>query len=178
MKKFETIIAIDPGKSGGIAYWNGGVIKAVKMPESVSEINDFLKYLRQTYTDAILLIEKVQAYRGKEDDAPGKKFGINKMLKNYAQLTTVIELIGFPWVEVYPISWQSSLGLRIKKDKRTKVERKRSYKNYAQNCFPELKVTGATQDALCLVAFAQKKYLHDPDWIQERLNKPSSDRII
>jgi hypothetical protein len=210
MKKFETIIAIDPGKSGGIAHWNNGRIQAVKMPGSVFELNRYLKHLHESIKNPIVFIEKVQAYRGKsveehqesffeifqrysdketifeefikvlnsDDDVPGKKFGINKMLANYAELTTVIQLIGFPWVEVYPVSWQSSLGLRIHKDTRSKTERKNSYKDYAQNCFPELKITHATGDALCLVAFGQKKLKHDPRWIRERLNDPSKSGLF
>jgi hypothetical protein len=168
----QLIVTIDPGKSGGIAYFKNNQIKAVKMPGSIPEINQFLKYLVETYGETILFIEKVQAYRGKEDDVPGKKFGINKMLANYNQLLTIIQLSGIPFVEVYPISWQSTLNLRIYKDKRTKTERKNSYKDYAQQCFPELKVTLATSDALCLVQFALVKFKRDRDWIHERLVDP------
>lgn len=170
-----SIIGIDPGASGGIAVFHNGKIGAVKMPKNVKEMNSYMAFLNRTYPNSIVFIEKVQAYRGAQDDAPGKKFGINKMLANYTQLLTVIQLNGFEFVEVYPISWQSKLGLRIKKDKRTKTERKRSYKEYAQRCFPELKVTLATCDALCLIQFGLLKTKNEPEWIRDKSqNKPTS----
>lgn len=201
MKK--TIIGIDPGKQGGIAFLTENNSNAVKMPQTVRELNTYLKYLKETYPNPIIFIEKVQAYRGKSieeyknefykifdsqkqkekifeefikvitqgDEAPGKKFGINKMLANYNQLLTVIKLLEIPFVEVYPISWQTTLNLKIKNDRRTKTERKRSYKEFAQNRFPKVKLNLAIADSLCLVMFGEKKWEEDFNWIQERIQK-------
>jgi len=99
----QTIITIDPGSSGGIAYFVNNKIHAVKMPKSVPEMNEFFQYLKSNFENPIVFIEKVQAY-GKEDDAPGKKFAINKMLANYEQILTVIKLTPFVYVEVYPVT--------------------------------------------------------------------------
>ena len=173
----KTIIAIDPGKSGGIALFANKRITAVKMPSDVKELQSYLKMILETYENPVVFIEKVQAYRGEEDDAPGKKFGINKMLANYTELLTVIKLLGFPYVEVYPISWQSTLGLRIRKEQITKTERKNRYKQFAERSFPELgKITMAVSDALCIVQFALHKYSTDSFWIKERIqnNKPKN----
>lgn len=202
----KTILTIDPGASGGIAYFANQRIHAVKMPKTVPEINNFLKYVVETHGDVIIFIEKVQAYRGKnvddleevflelyskhkdpkklfqafqeessgEDDAPGKKFGINKMLNNYSELLTIVKLLEIHFVEIYPISWQTTLGLKFKKpkgmsDPKFKTFRKSKYKEYASNSFPEInKVTLAISDALCLVQFALVKMKADPKWIKER----------
>ena len=179
MNKESTIIAIDPGKSGGIAVFANQRITAVKMPSNVKDLQLYLKMIIETYDDPIVFIEKVQAYRGNEDDAPGKKFGINKMLANYTELLTVIKLLEIPFIEVYPISWQSTLGLRIPKEKITKTERKNRYKQFSQKCFPELgKITLATSDALCLVQFAFNKRLHDPSWINEKIQNNESQSLF
>lgn len=168
MKKI--IIGIDPGKQGGIAFKSHNNVNAVKMPPSVPEINKYLKYLIETYENPIIFIEKVQAFKN-DNDSDGKMFGINKMLANYNQLLTVIQLLEVPYVEVYPISWQTTLGLKIKKDKRSKTERKRSYRDFAQRHFPSLKINLATADSLCLVLFGQEKWINDFDWIKERVKK-------
>jgi hypothetical protein len=123
-----------------------------------------------------VFIEKVQLYGG-GDDAPGKKFAIQKMLANYEQVLTVIKLAGLRYVEVYPITWQTTCGLKRYKvpgvREETKTERKKRYKEYAQECFPEVKVNLKTSDALCLIQFALLKIQNDIDWIRERLqNKP------
>lgn len=211
MKYNKTIIAIDPGKSGGIALLANGKTTAVKMPKDVKELSVYLKMILDTYEEPIVFIEKVQAYRGKtldelkeqiimlrddfkdpetffdelkflidgQDDAPGKKFGINKMLANYTELLTVIKLLSIPLIEVYPVSWQSTLGLKIRKEKITKTERKNRYKEFAQRSFPELgKITLATSDALCLVQFALYKYLHDPRWIEERMENKKQNNLF
>ena len=201
MDKQTTIIAIDPGKSGGIALFATGNITAVKMPKNVSELHTYLKMIKTTYDKPLVFVEKVQAYRGKktldleskfvnlfeifdnplelfeayeefrnqDDDAPGKKFGINKMLANYKEILTVINILKIPFIEVYPVSWQNTLSLRIPKENISKTERKNRYKQFAEKCFPEIKkVTLATSDALCLVQFALHKNLHDPKWIKEK----------
>lgn len=182
-KATNTIIAIDPGASGGIAVFANGMLKsAVSMPSSTSEMNEFFTHLKSTYENIIVYIEKVQAY-SKGDDDPGKKFGINKMLKNYNQILTVIELSGLRYVEVYPISWQTTLKLKIKNvDKlphhKFKALRKNKYKEFAQICFPEVKVTMKTSDALCLVQFALIKISKDIGWIRERIKNDQKNKLL
>lgn len=174
--KNKTVITIDPGASGGIALWAKGMNKCYTMPGSVVEMAEFFAYIKETYggeSTIYVFIEKVQAY-SKGDDAPGKKFGINKMLKNYNQLLTVIQLAGLQFIEVYPVSWQSTLGLKFKNVEKMpfpkfKAFRKNKYKEFAQKSFPELKVTLKTADALCLLSFAFIKFANDTDWVCEKL---------
>lgn len=173
-----TIVAIDPGKSGGIATYAKGKIHAGKMG-TIQEVKLYLDYVNNTYENIIVFIEKVQAYRGKEDDAPGKKFGINKMLKNYTQLVTCITLMGLHFIEVYPISWQSKLGLSFRGQKLTKTERKNKYKIYAGNCFPEIpKVTLNIADALCICQFALIKLKDDHLWIDDKLQNRDRPALL
>jgi hypothetical protein len=179
MNKKQTIVAIDPGSSGGIAIFTNGKIHAVKMPKSVDEMDQYFRYIKSTYENVVVFIEKVQAY-GKEDDAPGKKFAINKMLANYQQVLTVIKLIPFRFVEVYPVTWQTTLGLKLPKSEgeETKTQRKNRYKDYAQNIFPELKVNLNTCDALCLVQFALVKTENDIEWIRTRIQNEKKESLF
>jgi hypothetical protein len=131
--------------------------------------DEFLDLFEIHKSDPIVLFEKYESFREGGDDAPGKKFGINKMLANYTELLTVIKLLSIPFIEVYPISWQSTLGLRMKGEKITKTERKNRYKKFSQDCFPELKVNLVISDALCLIQFAFTKQTMDPRWIKDRI---------
>ena len=81
MEYKNTIIGIDPGATGGIALFANGKIQAFKMPKDLLALNDWFTFVKETYSNVIVFIEKVQAYRGNEDDIPGKKFGINKKAK-------------------------------------------------------------------------------------------------
>lgn len=177
MNQKQTIIAIDPGSSGGIAVFTKSGVQAVKMPKSVSEMNDYFIYIKNTYENVVVFIEKVQAFSS-DDDSPGKKFAINKMLANYQQVLTVVKLCGFKFIEVYPISWQTSLGLKIKGKEESKTERKNRYKDFSQNIFPELKVTLQTSDALCIIQFALLKIESDMKWIRERLQNVEKDNLF
>ncbi len=179
MNEKQTIVAIDPGTSGGIATFSKGRIQAVKMPSDVHKMDEYLKYIFNTYENVVVFIEKVQAFAS-DDDAPGKKFAINKMLANYQQVLTVIKLNGFRFVEVYPVSWQSSLGLKLPKSEgdESKSQRKNRYKDFSQNCFPELKVNLNTCDALCLVQFALLKISNDINWIRERIQNDKPEKLF
>lgn len=174
MNAKQTIVAIDPGSGGGIALLTNGRVQVVPMPKDVFEMEQYFTYIFNTYENIIVLIEKVNLW-GKADDAPGKKFGIQKMLKNYEQLLTVIKMTGFKFVEVPPITWQSTLGLRMKRNKGVdyaefKTFRKKVYKEFATKSFPTIKrVTLKTSDALCLLRFGIVKIDNDIDWIRERL---------
>ena len=175
MNEKQTIVAIDPGTSGGIAIFSKNRIQAVKMPSDVQKMDEYFKFILATYPNVVVFIEKVQAFTS-DDDAPGKKFAINKMLANYQQILTVVKLNGFRFIEVYPVSWQSSLGLKLPKSEgdESKSQRKNRYKDFSQNCFPELKVNLNTCDALCLIQFALLKISTDINWVRERIqnNKP------
>jgi len=178
MNDQQTIVTIDPGASGGIAFITKGKTQAVAMPSDVHKMQEYLQYIKETYPNVVVFIEKVQAFI-KDDDSPGKKFAINKMLANYEQILTVVKLTGFKYVEVFPNTWQSTLGLKIEKQRQeTKTQRKNRYKQYAQKKFPELKVNLKTCDALCLIRFALVKIEYDIEWIRERLQNKISERLI
>lgn len=173
----KTIIGIDPGAGGGIALYNYKAgISVVKMPKNVTDLSAYLKYIKDTYENPLCFVEKVSAWRGEELDSPGKSFGINKMLANFEQLKTVLTLTGIPYVQVYPISWQSALHLRKKGEE--KKDRKNRYKAAAASYYPEIKVTLWNSDALCIAHFGRLKFNTDIDWIKDRLPPAAQKEIF
>lgn len=164
----QTIIGIDPGAQGGIALYNYKAgITAVKMPKSIDDLNDYLKYIKDTYEKPLCFLERVSKYRG-DADAGGKQFGIDKMLANYERLKTVLTLCKIPFIEVAPISWQA--GLKLRKKGESKTDRKNRYKAAAAKYYPEIKrVTLWSSDALCLVQFGRLKFNTDLNWITDKL---------
>lgn len=185
--KYDRIIGIDPGANGAIAVYDVGKqnIRVGKMPVTEkrhfnrkkgkwyhrreTDASALMAYLQEFSqgTQAIVFLEKVQAHRG-DVDTPGKSYGIGKLLANYEQLKAVLKLSGLPFVEVYPVSWQSTLHLK-KRDGETDTERKRRYKEYAQANFPMVEVTMWNSDALILCEFGFIKLKTAPEWVWERL---------
>lgn len=165
----NTIIAIDPGSSnGGIAVYSGGIVEAVRVPDTPIKLQEYLLEKKKMYENITVFIEKVQPFVS-DSDQKGKRFRIQKLLANYRELVTVIQLCRIKYVEVPPITWQTTLELKWK-PKPEQQERKRRYKRYAQRCFPSLnKVTLYTADALCIVQFALVKIDEDINWIRSRL---------
>jgi hypothetical protein len=173
----RAIIGIDPGASGGISTLANNKIQAVKMPENVQQMNEYLSHIKTTYERPLVFIEKVQAFVA-DDAFPGKKFGINKMLANYEQLLTVLKLSGIEYVQVAPISWQSALGFKVKSNKGlTKTQRKILYRDRAQATYPEIKVNLQVADSLCLVIFGMLKIKNDPDWVIEKIENRDIKKV-
>jgi hypothetical protein len=144
----RTVVGIDPGASGGIAFYNEKAF-AVKMPKTTGEINDIFKYIHEL-GKCIVFIEKVNHFIS-DDAEPGKKFGIQKMMNNYQELITLLKVNNMHYVEVYAQTWQSKLLPRKKGE--SKTERKNKYKEFAQSEFPDIKVNLGVSDALCILKY-------------------------
>ena len=58
----QSIIAIDPGQSGGIAVYSAMNMEgsAIKMPATLKDISDYLKI----FQDPVVYIEDVHAFKG------------------------------------------------------------------------------------------------------------------
>ena len=176
----KTIVGIDPGQSGGIAIWQSKTpVKAIKMPkkEDIKNLSDYFKHLKETNADILVFIEKVQMFMSDSDaENRGKQFRIKVMLANYEQLKALLVFNGLPFVEVHPMSWQSTLGLRRKGLKGQ--DKKRAHKDYAGNCFPEISTNLWNCDALCLVQFALRKFEDKPEWILERIQNKQGQGLF
>ena len=143
------IIAIDPGASGSVCYYDGNSVRAHNMPETVG---DLIEFFRTIDKDTVVVMEEVSGFIGKPH--PGSRmfnFGLG-----YGQLQGVIQTLGFRLELVRPLKWQKALGLHRRKGM-TPSEWKRKLRAEAQRLYPDIKVTLKTADALLILEYQRRK---------------------
>lgn len=171
--KFDRFIGIDPGKGGAIAHINkDNRADVVSMPGTVEEMEIYFGYLKDISECPIACVEKVNLWRSDQNE--GKLFGIEKLTRNLVEITTALRILRIPFIQVYPIQWQSYLNLRIKtnqdKEKLVKdYDKKVFLKGVAQEKYPYIKATLTNCDALLIMHFLGLKAQREPEWILERL---------
>lgn len=144
----RTQLAIDPGKSGGIAVrYPCSKVLAFPMPPTEGDLRDLFVRLYNPDNPTVAFVEKVGGYVGGAG-APGSamfNFGRNFgfILGALAGLFVRTEL-------VTPQQWQKRLGLGTSKGMTT-VQWKNKLKEEAQRRFPDLRVTLKTADALLIL---------------------------
>jgi crossover junction endodeoxyribonuclease RuvC len=150
----KTIIAIDPGSSGGIAYLHPDSPKAVadRMPETEGDVVDYLRAVCiNGGREAVAYVEQVGGFI-QGNPAPGSamfNFG-----RNFGFILGCLQMAGVRVELVRPQKWQAAIG--IPKSGGEKSEHKRRMKEKAQQLYPECKVTLSTADALLLLEFAKQ----------------------
>ncbi len=145
--KDRKIIAIDPGKNGGIAIYSvdkNRLLEVIKMPETPQEI---LSFLRIYQFNSVCYLEKVGGLPGMGGSSMfnfGKGFGHLEMALLCAKI---------PTNEILPQKWQKFLSLGTKGNKSTS-EWKNKLKARAQQLFPSAgKITLAVSDALLILKY-------------------------
>ena len=162
--KIDTILGIDPGMGGAIAMWRDNKISTVYMPKTLKDLNDYLHYVEEISEDPIVFVEHVQMRP--QDSQGGKQFGIVKMLKQYHQLESYIKSNHLALIPAYPITWQTRLKIHIKGE--DYQQRKKRFKEIAQEWNPDIKVTLKNCDALLILKFGRFMLQNDPKWVSER----------
>ena len=147
----KTIVAIDPGLSGGLAVRWFGKTDCWAMPETEG---DLLERLREIKTvaglegdDLVCVLEEVSGFAGKAQ--PGSamfRFGAH-----FGFIKGVVQALGIRLVLVRPQAWQKGFGLGTASACRTKTIWKNKLKAEAQRRFPHLNVTLKTADALLIL---------------------------
>lgn len=144
------IIAIDPGKNGGIAVYSTTkkeILLVTKMPATPLELLDlFAKY----GSDAVCYLEKVGGMPGNGGSAMFN-FG-----RGFGQIEMALLCCEIPTVEVTPQKWQKELQLGTKGTK-TNTEWKNKLKTRAQQLFPSIRITLAVADALLILQYGINK---------------------
>lgn len=165
--KIDRYIGIDAGKSGAISHISANSYPTVvSMPETVDELNEYLTYIKSISECPLACIEKVNLWR--TDAAQGKMFGIEKMVRSFNELTTVLRIVKIPFIQVFPVQWQAYLGVRFPSHEE-RSDRKRRLKDIASVRFPSVKVTLINADSLLIMQFLAYKCQREPDWILKRL---------
>lgn len=155
----QKIIAIDPGKAGGIAVYSvedGAVIALTTMPETPTDLFNFLKRYAKNSCVYMELVGGLPKMSGSAMFNFGKGFG---------HLEMSFIALGMPLREVRPQEWQKALGTGNKGTRSTN-EWKTKLKEMAQKRWPTverdfgLKNKGqwlTVSDALLILDYARLK---------------------
>lgn len=146
--KDKKLIAIDPGKNGGIAFYSidkEKLIEVINMPETPQ---DLLMLLNKYRLNSKCYMEKVGGMPGQGGMAMFN-FG-----KGFGHLEMALLSLKIPTMEVTPQKWQKCLQLG-NRGKKSKTEWKNKLKQCAQRLYPSKKVTLAISDALLILEYAK-----------------------
>lgn len=172
--RYDLVLTIDPGSSnGGMAKFTKGKTTVHRMPknEEMHRLDRFLKEIADQYENPIVFIEALNMFSGDAEEHPGKAYRIKIMLANYERIKALLIGAKLPYVEIYPQSWQATLGLN--KSGLRDNDKKNYFKEFAIKSFPEIKVTLWNSDALCIMVAAWKKINSAHYWIAKRIkNNP------
>lgn len=147
----KTIIGIDPGKNGGIAWITDGRPCVERMPETAADLFDVIKDISGTWPYTDRASQECIAYV--EQVASSPQMGVKSAFtfgEGFGQIEMALTAAGIPFVRVRPQAWQKALGCLTGGDKNVSKRR-------AQELFPQLKVTHATADALLLAEYGRRQ---------------------
>lgn len=146
------IIAIDPGKNGGLVLRQANEIISVDaMPSTCMDLTELLEHYKalsiQSNETLTAYIEVVHAMPG-QGTVSMFTFG-----QGFGHLEQALADFRIRTVKVQPHAWQTALSLSSKG--KTKREHKNVLKQKAQELFPNVKVTLGNADALLISEYAQ-----------------------
>jgi hypothetical protein len=145
---FHTLIAIDPGASGGIAVHKAGApVAAFSMPATEADVLHLLRAQTPEPSRCVAFVERVGGFVGKAQ--PGSRaftFG-----RGFGFLLGVLQERGVRVELVLPRTWQKSFNLGTASACASPADWKRKLRAEAQRRFPSLTVTLAVADALLLL---------------------------
>jgi len=142
-------IGIDPGVNGGVAIiddkWKDKAIEAVKCPDTIKDMADYLSLHCYDNIKTLCIIEKVHSFPGQ---------GVRSVFtfgKNYGQWLGILASHDIPYKEVPPQTWMKHYGAMP----RDRGQRKRHLKHLAQSLYPSIKVTLYNADAILLANYSK-----------------------
>lgn len=152
INKYDFVIAIDPGASGGIAKAThlGGSewdIDLEPMPKSITTIVEIFDPF--VCTNTLVVVEEVPKFvAGMQTSATA----MATLHQNFGYLLGVIDAMGLKLITVRPQEWQKTVGAGAKKNYGNKW--KAHLKDLAVRRFPEIKkgITLKTADALLILS--------------------------
>jgi crossover junction endodeoxyribonuclease RuvC len=149
--KYETIIGVDPGANGGIAWiTSDGKACVEKMPDTLQDLWELIRDITN-HPRSSLDGRKYKAYIEAVSSSP--QMGVVSSFsfgRGYGNLEMALTAAGIPFERVRPQVWQKALGCMTKGDKNVS-------KRKAQELFPDRKITHATADALLIATYGTKQ---------------------
>ena len=180
----RTLIAIDPGRAGGLAWrTDAGDLGFKKCPESEQEMVDLLQLLpaRPIYGKHAL----VEAQQGGSFAAKGKgcpvchkppisaksqfNFG-----RNYGTWLGILAALQIPFQEIHPKTWQKAFG-GLPKDS---AKRKAEVHRRVQNRWPHLKPPKYIADALAILAVLIDRQTEAREYPMDTSLKPEQPELF
>ena len=145
----KTIIGIDPGKKGGIAWIADGKPCVEKMPDTVKDLWELLLDITEI-SKRYVAPEDCKAYIEAVSSSP--QMGVVSAFtfgQGLGRLEMALTAAGIPFERVRPQLWQKEMKCMSKGDKNvTKAK--------AQELFPSMQVTHATADALLIAEYGRR----------------------
>lgn len=141
----STIIGIDPGANGAIAWITNGKPCVEKMPDTLQDLWE----LFGSITHSLMPVDERYFKAYIEQVASSPQMGVVSAFsfgRGYGNLEMALTAAGIPFERVRPQVWQKSLGCLTKGDKNIT-------KRKAQELFPSLKATHWSSDALLIAEY-------------------------
>jgi hypothetical protein len=148
----KTIIGIDAGKNGAIAWIADGKLCVEKMPDTLQDLWDLITDIAGVgrYSAKNQPSGPVKAYIESVHSSP--QMGVKSAFtfgNGFGHLEMALTAAGVPFERVSPQKWQAALGCRTGGDKNVS-------KRKAQELFPAMKCTHATSDALLIAEYGRR----------------------
>lgn len=143
----NTIIGIDPGTNGGIAWIADGKPCVEKMPDT---LKDLWELIQDIVIDGIPDDRLCKAYIEQVHSSP--QMGVKSAFtfgNGFGHLEMALTAARIPFERIRPQVWQKSLSCLTKGDKNVT-------KTLAQELFPQIKVTHAIADALLIAEYGRR----------------------
>jgi hypothetical protein len=152
----KSILGVDPGVNGGIAWITDGKPCVEKMPDTLQDLWDLLCDIKQGQglspgLRLSVAVEGCKAYIEQVHSSP--QMGVKSAFtfgQGYGRLEMALTAAGVPFERVRPQAWQKALGCLTKGDKNVSKRR-------AQELYPQLKITHATADALLIATYGTRQ---------------------
>lgn len=146
----KTIIGIDVGKNGAIAWITDGKPCVEKMPETLQDLWELILSI-DYLPDNEKGDSRCKAYIEAVHSSP--QMGVTSAFtfgQGFGRLEMALTAAGIPFERVTPQRWQKALGCLTGGDKNIS-------KRKAQELFPAMKCTHATADALLIAEYGNRQ---------------------
>lgn len=139
------VVACDPGKGGGWAFYNAGGMRLKPMPDSVDNIVLLLRSMIEVGINT-LIIERLPRFVGVA--VPSST--MTPLWENYGVVLGAAKAIGYSIEQVNPREWQKAYGIGTRSACKSSAEWKGKLRDEAKRLYPGLSVTLQTADALLI----------------------------
>jgi len=150
--RVKTVIGIDPGINGGIAWIVDGKPCVEKMPDTVKDLWELLVSITNGFvafrgSNALMFKAYIEAVTSSPQMGVKSAFTFGQGL---GRLEMALTAAGIPFERVRPQQWQKAMKCMSGGNKNVTKAR-------AQELFPSLKITHATADALLIAEYGRRE---------------------